>query len=89
VDPGWNLHRYRVPRVTTVPPMPHLHVRSVPLEGEARGALRKKGVAEAAMTTVAPALANAIAHATGLRLCRVPFTPERVLEALASRSRTA
>jgi len=88
-DPGWNLHRYRVPRVTTVPPARHLHVRPVPLEGEARGALRKKGIAEAAMTTVAPALANAIAHATGLRLCRLPFSPERILEALGAQARTA
>jgi len=88
-DPGWNLHRYRVPRATTVPPARHLHVRPVPLEGEAQGSLRKKGVAEAAMTTVAPALANAVAHATGLRLCRLPFQPERVLEALAAQSRAA
>ncbi|HEY8212233.1 MAG TPA: molybdopterin cofactor-binding domain-containing protein [Myxococcaceae bacterium] len=87
-DPGWNLHRYRVPRAATMPPPGHLHVRVVPMEEGERGPLRKKGIAEAAMTTVAPALANAIAHATGLRLCRLPFTPDRILEALATRAET-
>jgi CO/xanthine dehydrogenase Mo-binding subunit len=31
---------------------------------------------------VAPAIANAIYNATGLRLRRTPFTPDRVLAAL-------
>ncbi|HVE85490.1 MAG TPA: molybdopterin cofactor-binding domain-containing protein, partial [Myxococcales bacterium] len=94
MDPDRNLHKYLVPRVTTVPPLGRLHVVTVPLEtgtgsilgaDELEGATprRKKGIAEAAMTTVAPALANAIAHATGgLRLRQLPFTPDRVKEAL-------
>jgi CO/xanthine dehydrogenase Mo-binding subunit len=36
------------------------------------------GAGEAACTTVAPALANAVFDATGARLRTVPFTPERV-----------
>ena len=36
------------------------------------------GAGEAACTTVAAALANAVFDATGARLRTVPFTPERV-----------
>jgi nicotinate dehydrogenase subunit B len=44
------------------------------------------GAGEAATAPVAAALANAVFDATGIRLRRVPFTPERVKAALASRS---
>jgi CO/xanthine dehydrogenase Mo-binding subunit len=36
------------------------------------------------MRPVAAAIANAIFDATGVRLRRVPFTPERVKQALSS-----
>jgi CO/xanthine dehydrogenase Mo-binding subunit len=42
------------------------------------------GAGEAAAVTVPGALANAIYDATGVRLRRAPFTPERVKAALAS-----
>lgn len=42
------------------------------------------GAGEAAAVTVPGALANAIYDATGVRLRRAPFTPERVKNALAS-----
>ncbi len=38
------------------------------------------------MTPIAPAIANAVAEATGVRLRRLPMTPERVLRALNERS---
>jgi nicotinate dehydrogenase subunit B len=44
------------------------------------------GAGEAATTPVAAAIANAVFDATGARLRTVPFTPERVKAALASRS---
>jgi CO/xanthine dehydrogenase Mo-binding subunit len=44
------------------------------------------GAGEAAATPVAAALANAIFHATGARLRTVPFTPDRVKQALAKGS---
>jgi CO/xanthine dehydrogenase Mo-binding subunit len=44
------------------------------------------GAGEAATTPVAAAIANAVFDATGVRLRRVPFTPERVRAALTSRS---
>jgi nicotinate dehydrogenase subunit B len=44
------------------------------------------GAGEAACTTVGAALANAVFDATGARLRQVPFTPERVLAALAGKA---
>jgi nicotinate dehydrogenase subunit B len=41
------------------------------------------GAGEPATVTVAPAIANAIAAATGARLRQIPFTPSRVRAALA------
>jgi carbon-monoxide dehydrogenase large subunit len=41
-----------------------------------------KGVGKISMVGAAPAIANAVANATGARLRRIPMTPERVLGAL-------
>src|SRR5262249_40559703 len=41
-----------------------------------------KGVAEGAIIPVAPAIANAVAAATGARIRDLPLTPERVWRAL-------
>jgi putative selenate reductase molybdopterin-binding subunit len=49
---------------------------------EPTGPYGAKAVAEIPMDGVAPAVANAIHHATGLRLRAIPFTPERVWRAL-------
>jgi CO/xanthine dehydrogenase Mo-binding subunit len=43
-----------------------------------------KGLGEPPILGVAPAIANAIRDATGVRLLSLPMTPERVLTALAS-----
>ncbi|MCY1032871.1 molybdopterin-dependent oxidoreductase [Corallococcus sp. BB11-1] len=86
VDGLLNLHRYPVPRATHMPSS-GIQLRLLPIpEGEqilrSGPPIRKKGIAEAVMTTVMPAIANAVAHATGARLGVLPFTPARVLEAL-------
>ena len=41
-----------------------------------------KGIGEPAMTAVAPAIANAVADAIGVRVFELPITPERVVAAL-------
>ena len=41
-----------------------------------------KGIGEPAMTPVAPAIANAVADAIGVRVFEMPITPERVVRAL-------
>ncbi|MBI5052360.1 MAG: molybdopterin-dependent oxidoreductase, partial [Chloroflexi bacterium] len=49
---------------------------------EPSGPFGAKAVAEIPMDGVAPAIANAIAHATGKRIRALPFTPERVWKEL-------
>jgi CO/xanthine dehydrogenase Mo-binding subunit len=51
-----------------------------------RPAEKPLGAGEAACTTVAAALANAVYNATGARLRTVPFTPERVKLALTGKA---
>jgi CO/xanthine dehydrogenase Mo-binding subunit len=46
------------------------------------GPFGAKGVAQTSLPCVAPAIANAVHAAVGVRLTEVPFTPERVLNAL-------
>jgi CO/xanthine dehydrogenase Mo-binding subunit len=41
-----------------------------------------KGIAECGINPVAPALANAIARATGVRYRSLPLTPERIYDRL-------
>ena len=38
-----------------------------------------KGVGEIAMVAAAPAIANAIYHATGKRICELPVKPDKLL----------
>ena len=43
------------------------------------GGCRVKGVGEIAMVGIAPAIANAIFHATGKRIRELPITPDKLL----------
>jgi putative selenate reductase molybdopterin-binding subunit len=49
---------------------------------EESGPFGAKAIAEIPKDGVAPALRNAIADATGVRINAIPFTPERVWRAL-------
>jgi CO/xanthine dehydrogenase Mo-binding subunit len=87
VDGFVNLHRYQVPRLRHLPPPENFAVRLIALPGDsvlAAGIEPRpyKGVAEACMTTVPPAVLNAVAHATGYRFHTLPLTPARFLEAV-------
>jgi CO/xanthine dehydrogenase Mo-binding subunit len=42
------------------------------------GPFGAKGLGETPIIAVAPAVINAIAHATGVRLSEIPATPERL-----------
>jgi CO/xanthine dehydrogenase Mo-binding subunit len=46
------------------------------------GPFGAKGIGEPAMTPVAPAIANAVADAIGVRVHEMPITPERIVKAL-------
>ncbi len=73
-----NLHDYLIP---TVGDMPEIEVIIVE-DHEPLGPYGAKGIGEPALIPTAPAILGAIRHATGVRLTRVPATPDRVLAAL-------
>ncbi len=52
------------------------------------GPFGAKGIGEPPIVGIAPAIANAVAEATGVRLRRLPMTPERVLHALREKQRS-
>jgi putative selenate reductase molybdopterin-binding subunit len=69
---------YRIFQANEVPAMEAILVPTY----EPSGPYGAKAVAEIPMDGVAPAVANAIYHATGKRIRSLPFTPERVWQAL-------
>lgn len=87
-DGGWNLHRYQLARANQIP-LGRMKLVTLPLSEASILAdgtpVRKKGIAEAVLSTVSPAIHNAVAHAVGVRINSLPMTPERVTEALAQK----
>jgi CO/xanthine dehydrogenase Mo-binding subunit len=73
-----NLHDYLIPTVGDVPPIV-VHLIEDP---EPLGPWGAKGVGEPALVATAPALLNAIRHATGVRPTHLPVTPDRLRAAL-------
>ncbi len=51
-------------------------------EPDPTGAFGAKGIGEGTVVPVAPAIANAIYDAAGIRIKELPITPEKVLKAL-------
>ncbi|QSQ20515.1 xanthine dehydrogenase family protein [Pyxidicoccus parkwayensis] len=77
---------YKVPGPLDVP----VAIHPVLLEhSSGPGPFGAKGVAEVSIVGVAPAVSNAIRHATGACVRRIPATGERVLRALLAREETA
>jgi aldehyde oxidoreductase len=73
-----NLHDYLIPTFGDVPPIT-VHLIEDP---EPLGPWGAKGVGEPALVATAPAILNAIHHATGVRMGQVPVTPSRLRAAL-------
>jgi CO/xanthine dehydrogenase Mo-binding subunit len=61
-----------------VPPITSIFVES----NEPNGPFGAKGIGEGVLIPTAPAVANAIYHATGIRFNELPITPEKILRAL-------
>jgi xanthine dehydrogenase YagR molybdenum-binding subunit len=74
-----NLAEYLVPVNADIQ---ELDVLFVPGEDKIFNPLGSKGVAEIALTGVAPAIANAVYNATGHRIRHLPMTPDRLLNVL-------
>jgi CO/xanthine dehydrogenase Mo-binding subunit len=77
-----SLLTYRVPRADDMPPV--LECRFVE-NGDGSGPFGAKGAGEGSLIPVSPAVANALARLTGVRLRDLPLTPERVWRALRAR----
>lgn len=73
-----NLHDYLIPTFGDVPPIEVILVE----DAEPLGPHGAKGVGEPALIPTAPAIFNAIHHATRVRLRHAPATPDRVRAAL-------
>jgi CO/xanthine dehydrogenase Mo-binding subunit len=73
-----NLMTYLIPTSLDVPDVTTIVLES----GEGMGPWGARGIGEPAMVPTAPAIANAIRDAVGVRLTRLPMTPERLWRAM-------
>ncbi|WFP63409.1 molybdopterin-dependent oxidoreductase [Mesorhizobium sp. WSM4904] len=73
-----NLHDYLIPTIGDVPPIEHILVE-IP---DPEGPFGAKGLGEHVLIPTAPAILNAIRHATGVLITKVPATPSRILAAI-------
>jgi len=75
---GENLHDYLIPSAGDIPP-----VESILIEDPSPvGPFGAKGIGEQAVIPTAPAILNAIHDAIGIRVRRVPATPDRIRTAI-------
>jgi CO/xanthine dehydrogenase Mo-binding subunit len=69
---------YKIPNVKDIPPL-----KTVLLESESGvGPYKVKGIGENPISPVAPAIANAIEDAVGVRIRDLPITAEKIYRAL-------
>lgn len=80
-----NLLDYRVPTIVESPPIETFIVEA----RDPNGPFGAKEAGEGSLSSFIPALTNAIADATGLRLTELPASPDRLLEAITARRRAA
>jgi 4-hydroxybenzoyl-CoA reductase subunit alpha len=80
-----NLLDYRVPTIVESPPIDAFIVEAP----DPNGPFGAKEAGEGALSGFLPALTNAIADATGLRLTELPASPDRLQEAITARRRAA
>jgi CO/xanthine dehydrogenase Mo-binding subunit len=72
------LDTYLVPTAADLPDVTTIMIES----GGGMGPFGAKGIGEPSSTSSAPAVTNAVADAIGIRLTRLPVSPERILTAL-------
>lgn len=76
-----NLHDYRLPTAVDMPKITPIIVE----EAEPTGPFGAKGVGEPGLVATAPAIANAIYDAIGIRIKELPITNERLRQAILER----
>jgi len=74
-----NLEEYKVPTVADVPVIVHAHVDIPDRQANPTGA---RGIGEPPLVPTAPALANAVFDAIGVRIRQTPLSSHRILEGL-------
>jgi len=74
-----SLRNYRIPAFADVPPSEVFFADTY----DRIGPLGAKSQGECAINPVAPAIANAVANATGVRFPHLPLTPDRIFAALS------
>lgn len=74
-----NLRNYRIPSFANIPRSEIFFAKT----HDEFGPLGAKPMGEAPIIPVSPALANAMADATGIRFDSLPFTPDRIFRKLA------
>lgn len=80
---GENLHDYLIPTAGDIPP-----VESILIEDPSPvGPFGAKGIGEQAVIPTAPAILNALHDAVGIRVRRIPATPDRVRAAILAAQR--
>lgn len=77
-----NLHDYLIPTVGDMPEITSILIEKPDPEGP----MGAKGLGEHVLIPTAPAILNAIRHASGARITRVPALPHRVLAAIKART---
>jgi aldehyde oxidoreductase len=82
---GENLHDYLIPTVGDVPP-----VESILIENSSpAGPFGAKGIGEQALIPTAPAILNALYDAAGVRIYKLPATPDKVRAAIRTKRDSA
>jgi aldehyde oxidoreductase len=79
-----NLHDYLIPTIGDVPVFEHVIVEVA----DAEGPYGAKGLGEHVLIPTAPAILNAIRHATGASIHHLPATPDKVAAAIAAVKQT-
>jgi 4-hydroxybenzoyl-CoA reductase subunit alpha len=82
---GANMLDYRVPSIVESPDIQVKIVESM----DPNGPFGAKEASEGALSSIIPAVANAVHAAIGARLTRTPMTPDRVLDALTKARKAA
>jgi CO/xanthine dehydrogenase Mo-binding subunit len=83
----WNLDRYHVPRWSDVPLLttyqPGKRAQELIIMPETKeDGEAARGIAEAVMCSIAPAISNALRDAVGKRYSSLPITPAKILQGL-------